>query len=328
MLRGMRPIALTLAAGLACGAPPGGAPRETPGPPAESAAPAFAGCPVFPPEHAWNADVSAAPVDPRSDALLARMAPDEPLKLALGTTEPHYGQPIAVVPEDQPLVPIAFGAAGEDYSAESDPGPMPVPRDVAIQGGSPEDPDPASGDRHVVVVQQGTCALYELYQAERTADGFRVSAAARWDLRTGAPRPPGWTSADAAGLPIFPGLLRWEEVEAGRIAHALRFTLPGGGGRFVPPANHCVATHADDPPFGARVRLRADFDESPYAPATRVLLRALKTYGLIFADVGSAWSISGSSHPGFEAVLRDLRERPIPGRAFEVVTLGAAEEDC
>jgi hypothetical protein len=312
---------------LACGSPDS-APGLGRHVPARGPSPVFAECPVLPADDPWNADVSAAPVDARSEALLAAMFPEDPLKLALGTTEPHFGQPIAVVPRDQPLAPIAFGTGGEDYSGESDPGPLPIPLDVRIQGGGPEQPDPASGDRHVVVVQRETCALFELYNTERIAGGFRVSAAARWDLRTGAPRPPGWTSADAAGLPIFPGLLRWEEVEAGRIAHALRFTLPRGGGSFVAPANHCVGPNPDDPPFGTRVRLRADFDETPYGPATRVLLRALKTHGMIFADVGSAWSISGASHPGFEAILRDLREKPIPGSAFEVVAMGAVVTDC
>jgi hypothetical protein len=323
----MRPAALTvlvLAVGCGSSKPAAG----SLGPPRSAHGPVFADCPVLPPSDPWNQDVSAAPVDPRSPALIAAMSPAEPLKLALGTTEPYFGQPIVVVPPDQPLVPIAFGTGGEDYSAESDRGPLPIPLDVPIQGGSPEQPDPASGDRHVVVVQRETCALFELYNAERTTSGFRVSAAARFDLRTGAPRPPGWTSADAAGLPIFPGLLRWEELEAGRIAHALRFTLPAGGGTFVAPANHCAWAHAADPPFGTRVRLRADFDETPYAPATRVLLQALKTYGMIFADVGSAWSVSGASHPAFDAVLRELRSKPIPGSAFEVVALGAVVTDC
>jgi hypothetical protein len=319
--------ALAAAVSLACGSS-FSAPNVVPVAPGRQQTPVFAECPVLPAGHPWNADVASAPLDARAEALLAVMSPGEPLKLALGTTEPYYGQPIAVVPRDQPLVPIAFGTGGEDYSGESDPGPFPIPLDVGIQGGSPEQPDPAAGDRHVVVVQRETCTLFELYNTERIAGGFRVSAAARWDLRTGAPRPPGWTSADAAGLPIFPGLLRWEEIEAGRIAHALRFTLPRGGGSFVAPANHCVGPNPDDPPFGTRVRLRAGFDETPYGPATRVLLRTLKTHGMIFADVGSAWSISGASHPGFEAILRDLREKPIPGSAFEVVAMGAVVTEC
>lgn len=306
---------------------PAPAPSPSPGADPAEAGPTVAGCPLLPADHPWNADVSALPRDARSDALLAEMSPGEPLKLALGTTEPHYGIPYTIVPPEQPLVTIAFGTGGMDFSAESDRGPFPIPLDAPIQGGGRGE-DPASGDRHLLVVQRGTCLLFEVYNAVRVRAGFRVSAAARWDLRTGARRPEGWTSADAAGLPIFPGLLRWEEVEAGRIDHALRFTLPAGGGSYVHPANHCVASFAPSPPFGLRVRLRASFDDAPYAPATRVLLRALKRHGMVFADHGSAWSVSGTSHPGFDAVLKDLRARPIPGSAFEVVALGPAVTGC
>jgi hypothetical protein len=308
-------------------APAPGVPGPSPGTAPAENGPAIAGCPLLPPDHPWNADVSALPPDARSDALLAEMSPGEPLKLALGTIEPHYGIPWAIVPPEQPLVPIAFGTGGMDYSGESDRGPFPIPLDAPIQGGGPGE-NPTSGDRHLVVVQRRTCLLFEAFNAVRMPGGFRVSAAARWDLRTGARRPEGWTSADAAGLPIFPGLLRWEEVEAGRIDHALRFTLPAGGGSYVHPANHCVASFAPSPPFGLRVRLRAAFDEAPYAPATRVLLRALKRHGMVFADHGSAWSVSGTSHPGFDAVLKDLRLRPIPGSAFEVVALGPVVTGC
>ncbi|HEY6097985.1 MAG TPA: hypothetical protein VIW03_01055 [Anaeromyxobacter sp.] len=214
-----------------------------------------------------------------------------------------------------------------DFSAESDRGPFPIPLDAAIQGGGPG-ANPTGGDRHLVVVQAGTRLLFEAFDAVRIPGGHRVSSAARWDLRTGARRPEGWTSADAVGLPIFPGLLRWDEVESGRISHALRFTLPRGGGNYVHPANPCVASAAPSPPFGLRVRLRASFDETPYAAPTRVLLQALKRHGLIFADQGSAWSISGTSHPGFDVVLKDLRARPIPGAAFEVVALGERVTGC
>ena len=329
-------LAALLAPALACGEPGGGGPPPgpgtpgTPGPAAPAVgSPTFAGCPVLPPDDPWNEDVSALPVDPASDALIAAMAPDEAIKLALGVTEQHYGQPVAVVPPGQPLVPIEYGVEGEDYRSESDPGPFPIPLDVPIQGGSAESPDPVSGARHVVVVQRETCLLFELYKAVRIPGGFRVASSVRWDLRRTPSRPPGWTSADAAGLPIFPGLLRWDEVESGEIAHALRFTAPRVRRAYVAPANHC-GPNADPslPPYGTRVRLRADFDVTPYTGPARVLLEALKRHGMILADEGTPWTIGGSTHEGFGEVLRQLRARPVPGRAFEVVRLGTIVTEC
>lgn len=334
--RAPRAAVVALGALLGCGSRSGGAAAAPPAPPAPGTpgepspaqvGPSIAGCPVFPDGHPWNQPVGELPVDPRSGALIAASAPGEPLKLALGTTEEHFGIPFTVASPDEAPAAIEFGTGGLDFSGESDRGPFPIPLDAAIQGGG-KGANPAGGDRHLVVVQSGTCLLFEAFNAVRAPGGFRVSAAARWDLRSGARRPEGWTSADAAGLPIFPGLLRWEEVEAGEIAHALRFTLPRGGGSYVHPANHCVASNAPAPPFGMRVRLRASFDETPYATPTRVLLRALKRHGMILADQGAAWAVSGTSHPGFDAVLRDLRARPIPGSAFEVVALGPAVTDC
>jgi hypothetical protein len=335
-------VALALGIALACsgggdagGRPP--APPEPPGPPplapAAPAAPAapeapagpsFAGCPVFPPDHAWNRDISADPVDPASSALLAALG-DGALRIDAGVGEPEFGATVAVVGPEQPPALIEFGTAGEDYRHQSDPGPYPIPPDAPVQGGRPG-ADPPSGDRHVLVVQRGTCLLYELYQAERIPGGFRVSAAARWDLRTGAPRPPGWTSADGGGLPILPGLVRDDELAAGRIAHALRFTAPRVRQAYVAPANHCGGV-ADPslPPFGTRLRLRADFDLAPYSGPTRVLLEALRRHGMILADQGPAYDLSGTSAPIFADVLRQLREKPVPASAFEVVRLGPVQ---
>jgi hypothetical protein len=282
------------------------------------------GCQVFPGDNAWNRDVSADPVDPASAALLSQMSPDSALHLDLGTTEEYYGIPFVVVPASQPLVPITYGTDGADYSDESDPGPMPIPLDVPIEGGSTADPNPSSGDRHVLVVQQGDCVLYELYNTVRTGSGFMVSSSARWDLKINATRPAGWTSADAAGLPILPGLLKYDEVAANHLTHALRFTVPRARRAYMAPAAHC-GQYADPtlPAYGLRARLRADFDLSPYTGDARVILSALQKYGLIFADQGSAWYVTGTSDPRWEDALDQLRTHKVRGRDFEVVQMGS-----
>ncbi len=297
--------------------PSGGSP-----PPAGSIA-SIGGCQVFPADNAWNRDVSADPVDPASGALLARMSPSSALHLDLGTTEEYYGIPYSVVPATQPLVAITYGTDGADYSSESDPGPMPIPLDAPIEGGSAADPNPAPGDRHALVVQQGSCILYELYNAVRTGTGFMVSSSARWDLKTGATRPPGWTSADAAGLPILPGLLRYDEVAGGQITHALRFTVPQVRRAYTPPAGHC-GQYADAglPPYGIRVRLRADFDLTSYTGDALVILTALKRYGLLLADQGSAWYVTGTSDPRWQGALDQLRAHPVHGSDFEILRIG------
>jgi hypothetical protein len=301
--------------------PPGGDP---PGPAPAGPLPSIGGCQVFPADNAWNRDVSGDPVHPGSAALLAQMSPESALHLDLGVTEEYYGIPYALVPADQPLVPITFGTGGADYSDESDPGPMPIPLDVHIEGGSAANPDPSSGDRHVLVLRQGDCRLFELYNTERTADGFRVSSSAVWDLTTNHTRPAGWTSADAAGLPILPGLLKYEEVSADRLHHALRFTIPRVRRAYTAPASHC-GQHDDPalPPYGTRVRLRADFPLDAYTGDARVILAAMQRYGLILADQGSAWYVTGTTHPGWEDALDQLRELRVRGSDFEVLASGA-----
>lgn len=300
--------------------PPGGDP---PGPSPAGPLPSIGGCQIFPADNPWNRDVSADPVHPGSAGLLAQMSPESSLHLDLGTTEEYYGIPYTVVPADQPLVSITFGTGGADYSDESDPGPMPIPLDVPIEGGSIEEPDPSSGDRHVLVVRQGDCRLFELYNTERTGDGFRVSSSAVWDLATNHTRPPGWTSADAAGLPILPGLLRYEEVAADRLHHALRFTVPRVRRAYTAPASHC-GEHEDPalPPYGTRVRLRTDFPLQDYRGDALVILTAMKRYGLILADQGSAWYVTGTTHPGWEDALDQLRELRVRGSDFEVLASG------
>ena len=278
---------------------------------------------MFPADNAWNRDVRGDAVAGNSAALLSTMSPGNALHLDLGTTEAYYGIPYTVVPAEQPLVPIEFGTDGADYSDESDPGPMPIPLDVPIEGGSSTDPNPSSGDRHVLVVQQGDCVLYELYNTVRTGTGFRVSSSARWDLTLNATRPAGWTSADAAGLPILPGLLRHDEVASGAISHALRFTVPRVRRAYVAPATHC-GQYADAslPPYGTRARLRADFPLDAYSGDALVILTALKTYGLILADQGSGWYVTGTSDPAWEDALDQLRTHPVRGSDFELLASG------
>jgi hypothetical protein len=324
----MRHAAIAAAIVLAaCGSgpSPGGSPGT--GPPDGGTPPAAGACSVFPADNPWNRDVSQDPVDPSSDQYLSRMSPGSALHLDLGSTQQEYGIPYLVVPATQPLVPIRYGTDGVDYSSESDPGPFPIPIDAPIEGGTAANPDPSSGDRHVVVVQEGTCLLFELYNAVRDPavlpTGFRCSASARWDLKVNAARPAGFTSADAAGLPIFPGLLRHEEAAAGEIRHALRFTTPQVQRAYVAPAGHC-GSHADPslPPYGLRVRLKAGFSLAPYAGDALVILKALKRYGLILADQGSPWYVTGTTHPAWADAIDQFRARPVPGSAFEVVQLG------
>lgn len=289
--------------------------------------PVLGGCPVLPPGAAYNRDVSGDPLAPDSAALVAAQAAGHPIHLDLGSTERAYGIPFAVVAPGQERLPLLFGTDGADYSGESDRGPVPVPANAPIEGGG----DPASGDRHVLVLQRGRCVLTELYNAVRVrgAGGrvraWRVSSAARWDLTREQRRPPRWTSADAAGLPILPGLLRYDEAASGTIRHALRFTLPRARRAYQPPASHCgTTTDASAPPYGSRWRLKASFDESPYRGPALAIVRALKRYGLMFADQGSAMYISGTSDPRWGPVIDELQNRhPIDGGAFEVVQGGA-----
>jgi hypothetical protein len=300
--------------------PPGGNP---PGPAPAGPLPVIGGCQIFPADNAWNRDVSSAPVHPNSAALLARMVPGNSIHLDLGTTEEYYGIPYTVVPADQPPVPITFGTGGADYSDESDPGPMPIPLDVHIEGGSSEEPDPGSGDRHVLVVRPGDCRLFELFNTVRTGSGFQVSSSAVWDLTTNHTRPPGWTSADAAGLPILPGLLKYDEVAADRLHHALRFTIPQVRRAYTAPASHC-GQYSDEalPPYGTRVRLKASFPLDDYSGDALVILTAMKRYGLILADQGSAWYVTGTTNPAWEDALGQLREFRVWGSDFEVLASG------
>jgi hypothetical protein len=273
---------------------------------------------LFSADNPWNADISAEPVDPLSDTLLASIGLDRGLHPDFGTTydgAPN-GLPYVVVGGDQPKVPVRF-----EYDDESDPGPYPVPPDAPIEGG----PD-GDGDRHVLVVDRDRWLLYELYDA-RPLDGgshWTAGSGAIFDLNANTLRPAGWTSADAAGLPILPGLVRYDEaVEAGAILHALRFTVQRTRRAYVAPARHFASERTDPglPPMGMRVRLRAGFDTSSLPPVAQVILTALKRYGMFVADNGSDWFISGAPDPRWsDDDLGTLRR--VHGRDFEVVQMG------
>lgn len=273
----------------------------------------LAGCPVFPADNAWNRDISQAPVDPRSDAYIRSIGLEGHLHPDFASRT--YGIPFRVVPKGQRRVPIHF----TDYGDESDKGPYPVPRDARVEGGS---------DRHVLVLQRGTCRLYELYGAQRgtgPTHSWAASSGARWDLRSNALRRAGWTSADAAGLPILPGLARAGEVAAGprRITHALRVTVRRSQRAYVAPARHFASSDRDPalPPMGLRLRLKKSYDISRFTGQARVILEALKTYGLIVADNGSSWYVTGAPDRRWDDDnLHSLGQ--VPGSAFEAVRTG------
>jgi len=270
------------------------------------------GCPIFPAGNAINQDVSRAPVDPRSAAYVDSIGASLHLHADFGTN-PGYGIPYAVVPRNQPKVPIHFS----EYGAESDPGPYPVPPGAPVEGAGEE------GDRHVLVLQEGSCRLYELYAARRSGAGWEAGSGAVFNLRSNALRPEGWTSADAAGLPVFPLLARYPEVRAGRIDHALRVTVPRTQAGYIHPATHLASSSNDPdlPPMGLRLRLKADFSLAGYHGQALVILRALKRYGLIVADNGSSWYITGAPNPRWND--EDLDQlKSVPGSAFEAVRSG------
>jgi hypothetical protein len=270
------------------------------------------GCPILPASNAINRDISSAPVDPRSAAYVESIGPSLHLHADFGTN-PGYGIPYVVVKRSQAKVPIHFS----EYGGESDPGPYPIPPSAPVEGAGEE------GDRHVLALQEGSCKLYELYAARRLGGGWEAGSGAVFNLRSNALRPEGWTSADAAGLPIFPLLARYPEVHAGRIDHALRVTVPRTQAGYIHPATHLASSSTDPnlPPMGLRLRLKADFSLSGYRGQALVILRALKRYGLIVADNGSSWYITGA--PDRRWSDEDLDQlKTVPGSAFEAVGSG------
>jgi hypothetical protein len=277
-----------------------------------SAGPHEYSCPIFPAGNPLNQDVSHAPVDPNSAGYIAAIGAGGHLHADFGTN-PSYGIPYTVVGPRQPKVPIRFSEFGE----ESNPGPYPVPGNAPVEGAGEE------GDRHVIVLQKGSCKLYELYAARRSGAGWEAGSGAVFDLRSNALRPEGWTSADAAGLPIFPLLVRYPEVQAGRIDHALRVTVQSTQRGYIHPATHFASNSSDAnlPPMGLRLRLNASFSLSGFHGEALVVLRALKRYGLIVADNGSSWYITGAPDPRWND--EDLNQlKTVPGSAFQAVESG------
>ena len=276
-------------------------------------APHEGACPVFPASNPINQDISHAPVDPNSAKYIESIGASIHLHADFGTP-PSYGIPYVVVGSHQAKVPIHF----TEYGEESNPGPYPVPANAPVEGAGEE------GDRHVLVLQEGTCKLYELYSAQRKGAGWDAGSGAVFNLRGNALRPEGWTSADAAGLPIFPLLVRYPEVKAGQIDHALRVTVPATQRGYIHPATHFASRSSDPslPPMGLRLRLKASFGLSGYHGQALVVLRALKRYGLIVADNGSSWYITGAPNPRWNN--EDLDQlKSVPGSAFEAVSTGA-----
>ena len=286
-------------------------PRSTPGPITlhTGSGPTIGGCAVFPSNNAWNQDISKATVDPNSSAYVARIDSFRQFLHPDFGSNPSYGIPYIVVPGSQPIVPITFTA----YGSESDPGPYPVPLTAPVESGS---------DAHVLVVDSGNCHLYEMYGAHQRGGGWDAASGAVFNLSSNALRPDTWTSADAAGLPILPGLARYDEVAAGVINHALRFTVDQTQNGFIHPATHQAGVaNPSDPPMGARFRLKASFDLTPYHGEALVILTALKRYGMIVADNGSSWYVSGSTDSRWND--NDLNQlKAVPGSAFEAVATG------
>jgi hypothetical protein len=278
----------------------------------------FASRSVFPKDHAWNTDISRAPIDANSAAYINAIGADKPLHPDFGTG--NNGIPFQFIDHTTPRAPVTF-----EYADESDKGPYPIPGHPLIEGGSAA----TTGDRHMLLIDTDEWKLYELFQAVKGSQGWHAGSGAIWDLKTNTTRPKGWTSADAAGLPIFPGLVRYDEVQKHLITHALRFTVQRSRRAYVFPASHW-ASRSNDPallPMGARVRLRRDFDVSSFAPDVQVILVALKTYGMILADNGSDWFISGGPDDRWrDDILHQLSR--VKGKDLEVVKLGEVVTWC
>lgn len=296
MLLGLSMVALSLAPPAAHAVPAAPVPGTT--------------CAVFPADNIWNTDISNLPVNPNSAKWLKAMH--------AGTTNlhpdfgpPKYGFPLDVVDNTHAATSIGF-----QYEPESDPGPYPFDANTRIENGS---------DRHALMINSDTCTLYELFGANWNNGSPSAGSGAIFDLGSNALRPAGWTSADAAGLPIFPGLVRYDEVQAGAIDHAIRFTVACTSRHYLWPARHeAGSANANCPPMGARFRLKPTFKTASFSPDARVVLRAMKHYGLILADNGSDWYFQGTLDPGWSNSLLDQLKQ-IPASAFPAVSEGACQ---
>ena len=298
-----RSIGLTLAMSLAVATF-----ALTPAPASASRLPGAKACPLFPSDNVWNKRVDDLPVHPDSDTLVASIGADAHLHPDFGSFQ-GYGIPWNIVSRTTRRSTVTFR-----WLSESDRGPYPIPRKPRVEGGS---------DRHILMVDKDRCKLFELFAARRRDGRWRAGSGAIWDLRSNRLRPAGWTSADAAGLPILPGLARFDEVRDGEITHALRFTAPVTRRAYVYPARHHASEDEDPdlPPMGLRVRLKASVDISGYPRQARIVLRALQTYGMILADNGSPWYVTGAPHPDWDDDGLHMLHR-IEGRDFEVVDTG------
>jgi len=277
-------------------------------------------CPIFPANNPWNTRVDTLPVAKNSAKLIASIGLNSPVHADFGSGKwdgGPIGIPFDVVSSSTPTYKVKF-----DYADESDNVRYPIPSHVHIEGGAS-----STGDRHALLVDKSICRLYELYDLHHTSHGWTAGSGATWSLKSNKLRPAGWTSADAAGLPIFPGLARWDEVSRGVIDHALRFTAPRTRRMYVYPARHYASSSNSTalPPMGLRVRLKASVDISKFPKQARVVLKALQEYGMILADNGSPWYVSGApnSHWSNDA-LHSLGE--LTGRDFEVVDTSSLPE--
>ncbi len=279
----------------------------------EPAGPQIGGCPVFPVEHFWNTPIDNLPVHSSSSNWIERISLEKGLHPDFGSgtwNGKRIGIPYNLADVRTPQVTFIF-----NYAEESDPGPYPLPSNALIEEGD---------DHHLLVVDTRSCKLYELYKVRQTTKGWEADSGAIFDLASFTLRPDGWTSADAAGLPILPGLVRYEEVAEGEIKHALRFTADWTSANHLWPARHHAATgDAKDPPMGMRVRLRADFDISGFSPNVQVILKALKKYGMVLADNGSDWFISGVPDERWNNDVLVSELGKVKGSDLEVVDTGS-----
>jgi hypothetical protein len=333
----MKHLAALLIALSACSAEE--APKPAPPPPPRTPAPKVQARPisfhtpeadailstlqVFPKDNPWNEDISNRPVHPDSDKMVDAIGRNLRFRWNLD-------QCFLIVPPDQPRVPLQI-----EYKDESDPGPYPIPDDALIEGG-PITPGPAlekyqregpEGDRHMILLDPASKKLYELFHVFRTPSGWKAGSAAIFDLTSNKLRPDGWTSADAAGLPIFPAVVRYDEVERGMVDHALRFTVRKSRRAYVYPATHYASPHKDPvlPRMGERFRLKKDFDITRFPPHVQAILKGLKKYGMIVADNGIEWAISVAPDPRIKG-LETLDHKALKGGDFEVIVTTGPDE--
>ena len=282
--------------------------------------PVFGGCNIFPSDSWWNTPIDNLPVHSMSSVWVNSIGTSAHLKADFG--QGTYGGavigiPYVIVPSTQPVVQIHYTESG----SESDTGPFPIPDTAPVEGAG------ASGyqDRHVLVIQQGNCMLYELYYSYKQSVGWNAGSGAKWNLSSNAFRTLGWTSADAAGLPIFPGLVKYEEVAAGEIRHAIRFTASSTRDVYDWPATHQASTDDDNalPPMGARFRLKASFDISSFPQPIQVILTAVKKYGLVLADNGSPWYMSGAPSESWDNDMLNSQIAQVLGSNMEAVDVSS-----